>query len=167
MRVCDPWSQVFANVNPHAFKLVGHPQGETFFGAENIIYKFGDAHKRLRQVDYKCDVSPMCVFLFEFTLTWHWQEYLTFLSPQVVPRYAPWQLETINAHLDKWRTGAGVAKNLRVLARDLNLATSQRVFVGKYLHRVCQGDLNAFNDDYLTFLNGFLSVSQLNNLLTT
>ncbi len=123
--------KVFANVSPNAFKLVGHPQGEDFFGAHNVIYQFGDVHKELRR------------------------EYLNFLAPQAVPLFASWQQEMIDKHLAKWPQNVPV--NLRTLVRDMNLATSQRVFCGDLLTQVCD-DVQRFNDDFLVFLDGFLSV---------
>lgn len=107
--------RVFANVRPDAFHLVGHPFGKKLFGEHNLIYMMGQDHKDLRR-----RIAP------NFT-------------PKALSTYTPLQQIIILKHLKRWvdlsspPAAAGEqpkAIALRLLARDMNLETSQTVFAG-------------------------------------
>ncbi|PWZ33314.1 Cytochrome P450 710A11 [Zea mays] len=121
--------RVFANVRPDAFHLIGHPFGKKLFGDHNLIYMFGEDHKDLRR-----RIAP------NFT-------------PRALSTYAALQQRVILAHLRRWLDrsggGGGGAFPIRVPCRDMNLETSQTVFVGPYLageaRRRFERDYNLFN----------------------
>ncbi|KAJ9172353.1 hypothetical protein P3X46_015601 [Hevea brasiliensis] len=120
---------IFANVRPDAFMLVGHPFGKKLFGEHNLIYMFGEDHKDLRR-----RIAP------NFT-------------PRALSTYSELQQIIILKHLKKWETMAKENTNepisLRLLARDMNLETSQTVMVGPYLSPEARErfkfDYNLFN----------------------
>ncbi|XP_068634632.1 cytochrome P450 710A1-like [Aristolochia californica] len=126
--------KVFANVRPDAFQLIGHPFGKKLFGEHNLIYMYGQSHKDLRR-----QISP------NFT-------------PKALSTYLFLQQRIILQHLKKWEHLSSSTKKpvaLRLLCRDMNLETSQTVFVGPYLDRK---DRDAFNHDYNLFNVGLLSL---------
>lgn len=126
---------IFNNVRPDAFMLVGHPFGKKLFGEHNLIYLFGQDHKDLRG-----RIAP------NFT-------------PKALSTYIAIQQKIILKHLKKWEeiatSGDNKPMSLRLLVRDMNLETSQTVFVGPYL------DENArkrFNRDYNLFNVGLMKL---------
>ncbi|KAF9620387.1 hypothetical protein IFM89_011760 [Coptis chinensis] len=127
--------KVFANVRPDAFHLIGHPFGKKLFGEHNLIYMTGQEHKDLRR-----RIAP------NFT-------------PKALSTYIALQQNIILQHLKQWegmctRNGA-VPIELRFLARDMNLDTSQTVFVGPYLSSKARKD---FNRDYNLFNVGLMNL---------
>ncbi|XVF27343.1 hypothetical protein REPUB_Repub14bG0099100 [Reevesia pubescens] len=126
---------IFANVRPDAFLLVGHPFGKKIFGEHNMIYKFGQDHKDLRR-----QIAP------NFT-------------PRALSTYTALQQIIILKHLKSWeRLSSDVSAepiSLRLLVRDMNLETSQTVFVGRYLSREAR---EKFKDDYNLFNTGLLKL---------
>ncbi|KAF5752748.1 cytochrome [Tripterygium wilfordii] len=126
---------VFANVRPDAFMIVGHPFGKKLFGEHNLIYLFGQEHKDMRH-----RIAP------NFT-------------PKALSTYACLQQIIILEHLQKWeKLSTDDPDNpiaLRFLVRDMNLETSQTVFVGPYLS---QEDRQIFKYDYLKFNIGTMSL---------
>ncbi|PON72593.1 Cytochrome P450, E-class, group I [Parasponia andersonii] len=127
--------KVFANVGPDAFALVGHPFGKKLFGDHNLIYMTGQDHKDLRR-----RIAP------NFT-------------PRALSTYAALQQIIILDHLKKWErlSSADPARpiSLRLLARHMNLETSQTVFVGPYLGRETR---DLFNVDYNYFNVGLMKL---------
>lgn len=121
--------RIFANVKPDVFQLVGHPFGKKIFGQDNLIFMFGEEHKDLRR-----RLAPL------FTL-------------KALGVYVEIQERTIRQHIDRWietaRQTGGAPIQLRNLCRDLNLETSQNVFVGPYLspeaRKQFYKDYNDFN----------------------
>ncbi|KAH7352174.1 hypothetical protein KP509_19G033500 [Ceratopteris richardii] len=119
--------KVFANVRPDAFQLIGHPFGSKLFGDINLIFMYGDEHKDLRR-----RLAPL------FTI-------------KALATYVTIQERTIRSHIERWLMMAsnGSPLTLRVLCRDMNLETSQNVFVGPYLTPEMKEqftkDYNAFN----------------------
>lgn len=120
---------IFANVRPDAFMLVGHPFGKKLFGEHNLIYMFGQDHKDLRR-----RIAP------NFT-------------PRALSTYNSLQQIIILKHLKQWEKLCSQDPKkpiaLRLLVRDMNLETSQTVFVGPYLSGEARErfrlDYNLFN----------------------
>nr|AYV88893.1 cytochrome P450 oxidase CYP710A77 [Polygala tenuifolia] len=127
--------KVFANVRPDAFHLVGHPFGKKLFGEHNLIYMMGQPHKDLRR-----RIAP------NFT-------------HKALATYTSLQQIIIVKHLKMWeKLSSESAPNpitLRILARDMNLETSQTVFVGPYLAHEAR---ERFKNDYNLFNVGLLKL---------
>ncbi|KAK9936754.1 hypothetical protein M0R45_013580 [Rubus argutus] len=128
--------KVFANVRPDAFTLVGHPFGKKLFGDHNLIYMTGQAHKDLRR-----RIAP------NFT-------------PKALATYTALQQIIILRHLNTWlhmMTSQTLPApiTLRFLVRDMNLETSQTVFVGPYLGAAAR---HRFNSDYNFFNVGLMKL---------
>lgn len=124
--------KVFANVRPDAFHLVGHPFGKKLFGEHNLIYMFGQEHKDLRR-----HIAP------NFT-------------SKALNTYTSIQQRIILKHLKSWLQKAdGKSIPLRILCRDMNLETSQTVFVGPYLGDEAR---DRFNIDYNFFNVGLMKL---------
>ncbi|XP_073367749.1 cytochrome P450 710A11-like, partial [Aegilops tauschii subsp. strangulata] len=104
--------RVFANVCPDAFHLLGHPFGKKLFSQHNLIYMFGKDHKDLRR-----RITP------NFTLS-------------ALSTYAAIQQRVILAQLRRWLDQSAAtceAMPIWVPCRDMDLETSQTVFMGSYL----------------------------------
>ncbi|KAG8365619.1 hypothetical protein BUALT_Bualt18G0125000 [Buddleja alternifolia] len=143
--------KIFANVHPDAFHLVGHPFGKKLFGEHNLIYMFGQDHKDLRR-----RIAP------NFT-------------PKALQTYTNIQQRIIVKHLASWcQKSENNSIPLRILCRDMNLETSQTVFVGPYLDKTSRDrftvDYNFFNVGLMklpidlpgfAFRNARLAVSRL------
>ncbi|KAI3456024.1 hypothetical protein Pfo_012687 [Paulownia fortunei] len=124
--------KIFANVRPDAFHLVGHPFGKKLFGEHNLIYMFGQDHKDLRR-----RIAP------NFT-------------PKALQTYTTIQQRIIIKHLASWcKKGHEKSLPLRILCRDMNLETSQTVFVGPYLNEDAR---KRFNVDYNYFNVGLMKL---------
>lgn len=127
--------RVFGNVRPDAFQIIGHPLGKKLFGEHNLIYMFGQSHKDLRR-----RIAP------NFT-------------SKALSTYLSLQQQIIVRHLEKWEemssSGRSKPVALRLLCRDLNLDTSQTVFVGPHLSLE---ERKMFNNDYSLFNAGLMSV---------
>ncbi|KAH0849320.1 hypothetical protein HID58_090400 [Brassica napus] len=121
--------QVFSNVRPDAFHLVGHPFGKKLFGDHNLIYMFGEDHKSVRR-----QLAP------NFT-------------PKALSTYTALQQLVILRHLRRWDKTRPVV--LRNLVRELNLETSQTVFVGPYLDKEAR---DRFRKDYNLFNLGSMAL---------
>ncbi|KAF8725473.1 hypothetical protein HU200_019998 [Digitaria exilis] len=129
--------RVLANVRPDAFHFIGHPFGKKLFGDHNLIYMFGDDHRDLRR-----RIAPN-------------------FSPRALSTYADVQQRVIVSHLRRWLRNAGDGERrrkkpflLRLPCRDMNLETSQTVFVGPYLAAAAREefarDYNLFNVGLMT-----------------
>ncbi|CAF1867157.1 unnamed protein product [Brassica napus] len=123
--------QIFTNVRPDAFHFVGHPFGKKLFGDHNFIYMFGDDHKSVRR-----QIAP------NFT-------------PKALSTYSELMQVIILRHLRLWEESCNGPMSLRNLVRDLNLETSQTVFVGPYLD---EEDKNRFRTDYNIFNLGTMTL---------
>lgn len=126
--------KVFTNVKPDAFHLIGHPFGSKLFGDNNLVFMFGETHKDLRR-----RLAPL--FTHKALLT-----------------YVAIQERTIKSHIEKWLEMARRCKGpltLRNLCRDMNLETSQNVFVGPYLTPKLK---EQFTKDYNTFNMGLMAL---------
>ena len=126
--------KIFANVRPDAFHLVGHPLGRKLFGEHNLIFMFGEEHKDLRR-----RLAPL------FTL-------------KALGVYISIQEKTQREHIAKWLAVAEGLRDpirVRLLCRDMNLETSQNVFVGPYLTPEMRA---RFKEDYNNFNVGLMSL---------
>ncbi|KAL2494488.1 Cytochrome [Forsythia ovata] len=128
--------KIFANVRPDAFHLVGHPFGKKLFGDHNLIYMFGQDHKDMRR-----RIAP------NFT-------------PKALQIYTNIQQQIILKHLKSWCQKAATDQSsgsiaLRIFCRDMNLETSQTVFVGPYLSGEAR---QRFNRDYNFFNVGLMKL---------
>ncbi|KZV21388.1 sterol 22-desaturase [Dorcoceras hygrometricum] len=124
--------KVFANVRDDAFYLVGHPFGKKLFGEHNLIYMLGQEHK-----DWRRRIAP------NFTL-------------KALQTYTDIQQRIIIKHLESWcDKSQNKSIQLRILCRDMNLETSQTVFVGHYL---TQETRKRFNVDYNLFNVGLMKL---------
>ncbi|KAM7500671.1 hypothetical protein LguiA_025085 [Lonicera macranthoides] len=135
VRSTDLSHKIFANVRPDAFHLVGHPFGKKLFGEHNLIYMSGQQHKDLRR-----SIAP------NFT-------------PRALSTYTSLQQHIILKHLKAW-VDLSMSKNqepipMRFLCRDMNLETSQTVFVGPYLRDESR---KRFNYDYNFFNVGLMKL---------
>ncbi|KAK1378456.1 Cytochrome P450 family 710 subfamily A polypeptide 1 [Heracleum sosnowskyi] len=133
IRSTDLSHKIFANVRPDAFHLVGHPFGKKLFGEHNLIYMMGQDHKDLRR-----RIAP------NFT-------------PRALSTYTHLQQAIILKHLKSWLCIGNESKSLpiRIMCRDMNLETSQKVFVGPYLSPEAQ---ERFNYDYNFFNVGLMKL---------
>ncbi|XP_072986061.1 cytochrome P450 710A11-like [Typha latifolia] len=125
--------KVFSNVRPDAFHLVGHPFGKRLFGDHNLIYMFDQEHKDLRR-----RIAP------NFT-------------PRALAAYSLVQQRVILSHLEQWlrKSSTSVPISLRLFCRDMNLETSQTVFVGQYLSLEAR---RRFNKYYNLFNVGVMAM---------
>lgn len=135
MRDSQLSQKVFANVRPDAFHLVGHPLGRKLFGEHNLIFMFGEEHKDLRR-----RLAPL-------------------FTTKSLGVYISIQEKTQKEHIAKWMA---IAKDLgddpirvRMLCRNMNLETSQNVFVGPYLTPDMR---RQFDEDYKNFNTGLMSL---------
>ncbi|GJN31553.1 hypothetical protein PR202_gb19964 [Eleusine coracana subsp. coracana] len=103
--------RVLDNVRADAFQFIGHAFNTKLFGEHNLIYMVGEDHRDLRR-----RIAP------NFT-------------PRALSTYAAIQQRVILKHLRAWLdlTSDGKAFRIRDPCRDMNLETSQTVFVGPYL----------------------------------
>ncbi|KAK1298276.1 hypothetical protein QJS10_CPB14g00469 [Acorus calamus] len=130
IRSTDLSHKILTNVRPDAFQVIGHPFGKKLFGDHNLIYMFGDPHKSLRR---------------RISLNF---------SPSALSTYQSLQLSIIRRHLDMWLR-LPQPLSLRLLCRDMNLETSQSVFVGPYLTTQSR---KTFAKDYNLFNQGLMSL---------
>lgn len=133
IRNTDLSHKIFANVRPDAFHLVGHPFGKKLFGEHNLIYMMGQDHKDLRR-----RIAP------NFT-------------PRALSTYTHLQQAIILDHLKAWLSTGNTSNSIpiRIMCRDMNLETSQKVFVGPYLSPEAQ---ERFNYDYNFFNVGLMKL---------
>ena len=135
IRSTDLSHKIFANVRPDAFHLVGHPFGKKLFGEHNLIYTMGQQHKDIRR-----RIAP------NFT-------------PRALAAYTSLQQVIILKHLMAWEALASKVSptpiSLRLLCREMNLDTSQTVFVGPYLSQEAR---ERFNRDYNLFNVGLMKL---------
>lgn len=119
---------VLSNNGPTGFDMALHPNARWILGASNIAFMHGPGHKALRN------------------------SFLTLFRPSSLEKYLELQEAKVHEAIDLWlkQTG-GRPTEMRPLVRDLNLATSQTVFLGKYVP-----DAEAFNQHYLNMTTGFV-----------
>lgn len=111
------------------FKMILHPNGWKILGDNNIAFKSGKVHKALRH------------------------SFINLFTRKALESYLHIQEDLILRRLTDWFKTCGKDQEMRLLVRDLNLRTSQLVFVGPYLE-----DHDAFGELYLHLTEGFLSL---------
>lgn len=121
---------ILSNNGPDSFMMKLHPNGWKILGDNNIAFKWGQEHKALRQ------------------------SFLKLFTRRALGVYLNIQEHLIRKHLASWLAPRGGAPfEVRTKLRDLNMYTSQTVFVGPYLD-----DREQFCRDYLHITEGFLSL---------
>ncbi|KAJ8761269.1 hypothetical protein K2173_001325 [Erythroxylum novogranatense] len=135
LRSSDLSHVIFSNLRPDAFLLVVHVFGTKIFGEDNLMSLFGQDHKDVRR-----RMAPS-------------------FSPRALFTYTDIQQKIILRHLNKWERICSQKPDqpicLRFLVRDLNLETSQTVFVGPYLTKEYREE---FNSDYNLLNNGLMKL---------
>uniref|UniRef100_A0A383WDD1 sterol 22-desaturase n=1 Tax=Tetradesmus obliquus TaxID=3088 RepID=A0A383WDD1_TETOB len=112
-----------------------HPNAKMILGTRNIAFMHGPEHKALRK------------------------SFLALFTRRALSMYVEQQDRVIREWLDKWMTAQdaqpGQPMEVRDMVRDMNCATSQRVFIGPYLDdpKVAK----KFTDCYMDMVGGFLT----------
>eukprot|EP01098_Paradermamoeba_levis_P004882 TRINITY_DN207_c0_g1_i1.p1 TRINITY_DN207_c0_g1~~TRINITY_DN207_c0_g1_i1.p1 ORF type:complete len:579 (-),score=227.01 TRINITY_DN207_c0_g1_i1:133-1869(-) len=122
--------KIFLSNSPDALKIVLHPAAERLLGQNNIAFMQGAEHKELRK-----------------TL-------LPLFTKRAMGVYVDLQEKKIREHLSKWEK-LDQTTEIRLFVRDLNVETSQSVFVGPYLNAE---ERRIFSENYLLLTEGFLSL---------
>ena len=115
-------------------KPILHPNANTIFGKNNMAFQQGKPHKQLRAV------------------------LLPLFTKKALSLYLKIQEKVIRRHLSKWINEFmenDEPINMRLKIRDLNLETSQNVFVGPYLTEKTR---KIFAENYMKMNKGFLSL---------
>lgn len=120
---------VLSHNSPSDFMMWLHPNGTTILGENNIGFMNGADHKVLRK------------------------SFLNLFTRRALSTYLSVQENLIKQHIAEWVQDGKRDTEMRLLARDLNLMTSQTVFVGPYLE-----DPKTFSKHYLQMTLGFLSL---------
>ncbi|KAA8495112.1 Cytochrome P450 [Porphyridium purpureum] len=118
---------ILNNNGDDSFKMILHPNGHKLLGDANIAFINGPKHKALRK------------------------SFVSLFTRKALSVYLKIQQECIRDTLKKMIASNGAEFELRPFVRDLNLRTSQYVFVGKYIR-----DQEQFSKDYLELTLGFL-----------
>ncbi|CAH8264063.1 unnamed protein product [Arabidopsis lyrata] len=127
-------NKIFSNIRPDAFQLVGHPFRKKLFGDHSLIFMFGEDHKSVRR-----QVAP------NFTR-------------QPLSAYSSLEQIVILRHLRQWEecfSSGSRPVSMRQLIRELNLETSQTVFVGPYLNEEVK---NTIRTDYNVYNPGTMAL---------
>jgi len=122
---------IFSNSANNNFQVCLNLNGERLLGKGNMAFLQGDVHKKLRK------------------------QLLSLFTKKALAKYVSLQEDRIRTHMKQWLKDC--EKNgtitLRPLIRELNLETSQKVFVGPYLD---EDKRKPFNDDYGAMMDGLL-----------
>ena len=120
--------KILTKNSPNDFVMWLHPNGVKIFGDHNIAFNTGSALKQLRK------------------------SFLNLFTRKALGVYLSIQERLIHQHISKWLQEGKTDVEMRTRLRDLNLMTSQTVFVGPYLE-----DPEHFSVMYLHITEGFLS----------
>ncbi|XP_059311140.1 cytochrome P450 710A11-like [Lycium ferocissimum] len=135
IRSADLSHKIFTHARPRAFQLIGHPFGNKLFGENNLIYMSGEKHKNIRRLT------------------------TTNFTPKALATYTAIQQKIIIKHIQSWLDEASKSPTkstpLRFLIRNMNLETSQTIFVGPYLNKEAR---QRFNVDYNYFNVGLMTI---------
>ncbi|PHU29195.1 hypothetical protein BC332_01288 [Capsicum chinense] len=128
--------KIFNNARANAFQFIGHPIGKKLFGENNLIYLSGQKHKDVRRLT------------------------TTNFTPRALATYAAIQQKIIIKHIESWLDNEASKSptkpiSLRFLIRNMNLETSQTIFVGPYLN---EESAMQFNVDYNDFNVGLTTI---------
>jgi cytochrome P450 family 710 subfamily A protein len=121
--------KIFKNNSPDALRIVLHPNAVRLLGEGNIAFMQGEKHKELRK------------------------RLLPLFTKKALGLYVRLQEKAIREHFDKWIKMKGPIE-MRPLVRDLNVETSQTVFVGPYLD---EDQRKEFANNYRMMNEGFLA----------
>lgn len=124
----DITRKVFAS--PQNFELFLTAGAKKILGENNIAFMSGEPHKNLRR------------------------QLLPLFQPRALSIYIPLQETVIRKHVAEWVKTAG-QQVCQPLTRDLNMETSQNIFVGPYLDKASRDE---FADCYWRMNEGFLTV---------
>lgn len=123
---------IFKNSANNNFQVCLNLNGERLLGKGNIAFMQGDVHKTLRQ---------QVLYLF---------------TKKALGKYVSVQEDCIRRAINNWfklaKENYGSIE-VRSVIRELNLETSQKVFVGPYLD---EGRRQRFCDDYMLMNDGLL-----------
>merc|ERR1711862_644620 len=122
--------KIFNSNHPSKLKVVLHPNAEILLGKDNIAFLQGEKHKELRK------------------------RLLPLFTKKALAVYLSIQEKAIREHLQQWLEMPQPIE-MRLVLRDLNVWTSQSVFVGPYLSDSQRKD---FADNYLCLNDGFLAL---------
>lgn len=122
--------KIFMNNGEDSFRLFLHPNGWKILGEHNIAFKHGPEHRALRH------------------------SFLSLFTRPALSVYLAIQERLIREHMQQW-IASGDTSEFRLKVRDLNLVTSQTVFIGPYLTTAT--DREEFCHNYLLLTEGFLS----------
>jgi len=122
---------IFANSANNNFQVCLNLNGERLLGKGNMAFLQGDVHKKLRK------------------------QLLVLFTKKALGKYLSIQETAIRRYINDWfelpkKEGT---ITMRPLIRELNLETSQKVFVGPYL---AENKRKPFNDDYGLMMDGLL-----------
>eukprot|EP00048_Salpingoeca_helianthica_P016002 m.229869 g.229869 ORF g.229869 m.229869 type:complete len:502 (-) comp17863_c0_seq1:121-1626(-) len=122
--------KIFSHNGEDSFRLFLHPNGWKILGEHNIAFKHGPEHRALRK------------------------SFLSLFTKPALSVYLSLQQKLIREHIAQWIANKEFAE-YRIKLRDLNLITSQTVFVGPYL--TTDEARAEFCHNYLLLTEGFLS----------
>lgn len=122
--------KIFSHNGEDSFRLFLHPNGWQILGEHNIAFKHGPEHRALRK------------------------SFLSLFTRPALGVYLSLQQDLIREHMTQWIAQNEFAE-YRIKLRDLNLITSQTVFIGPYLPSPAERD--EFCHNYLLMTEGFLS----------
>lgn len=122
----DVTRKVLSNNGPDSFEMVLHPNGRIILGNTNIAFMHGPEHLALRK------------------------SFLELFTRKALGVYLEIQEKAIHKHISMWLKAEHTAE-MRTRVRDLNVETSQSVFVGPYLD-----EPQKFSEYYLLMTEGFL-----------
>ncbi|KAF8056740.1 CYP710A1 [Scenedesmus sp. PABB004] len=134
--VTDPATirHVFNHNSKDTLLLDLHPNAKMILGTRNIAFMHGPEHKALRR------------------------SFLALFTRRALSMYVEQQDGVIRAHLSAWlaaQAAAPGAREVRDLVRDMNCATSQRVFIGPYLDDPAVAA--RFTSSFMDMVAGFLT----------
>ena len=128
-------NEVLRRSDGRRFGMVLHPNANIILGRHNIAFLHGAKHKALRA------------------------SFLPLFTKRALGMYLPLQQHVIERHLACWvaqcAEGEGAEVEARELCRDMNLETSQAVFLGP---RLRAQDVAGFNLAFMAMVEAFLAL---------
>jgi cytochrome P450 family 710 subfamily A protein len=128
-RDTDTSIKIFKHNSPEELKIVLHPNAVRLLGEDNIAFMQGPGHKELRK------------------------RLLPLFTKKALGVYLNIQEKAIREHLANW-VKVSEPQKMRDLCRDLNVDTSQSVFIGPYLSA---DEREEFAKNYMMMNEGFLA----------
>jgi len=121
--------KIFNSNSPTQLKVVLHPNASALLGEHNIAFLQGEKHKELRK------------------------RILPLFTKKALSVYVSLQDKAIRQHMEEWLKAPNPTE-MRLVLRDLNLYTSQSVFLGPYLS---PDQRELFAKNYMCLNDGFLA----------